>query len=117
MAVFIDGVEIMNPSDRKVIMFDIEQEDRTASGRLVSDYVATKRILQLSWSIIKHDDLKQILDILTSRRYHTIIYPDPQNGETHTITAKVSGNIQIGSWRVIGGVRYWKDVSLSLVEQ
>ncbi len=115
--VTIDGVGIITPSDTRVVPFDIEKEERAASGKLRVDTVATKRRLQFGWSLIKHEDIKCILDLLAAKKFHTIVYPDPQGGEAHTITAKVDGNVQISSWRRIGGVRYWRDVSISLIEQ
>lgn len=117
MAVLIDGQEIINPSSMQPLPFDIRRTELMASGKLRVQIIAEKRMLHLGWSLIKDTDLKQILDLLSAKAFHTVTYPDPQHGEDHTITAVVDGNIQISSWRTIGGVRYWQDVSISLREQ
>lgn len=70
----------------------------------------------MRWEIITDADLQQILGILDSKVFHAVQYPDPQNGETATITAYV-GDINQAAWQKIGGTRYWKDVSLALIEQ
>ncbi len=117
MAVLIDGVEIVKPSTIEVTPFILQRAERAASGRLRVDIIAEKRALQLGWSLIKDADMKQILDLLSAGVFHQVAYPDPQNGESHTISAKVDGEIRLASWRTIGGVRYWRDVGISLIEE
>jgi len=59
---------------------------------MVMDIIATKRRLDLSWEIIEDSELQKILNLLDSRVFHTVVYPDPQSGEEYTITAYV-GNL------------------------
>lgn len=117
MAVFIDGMKIFPPSSVDPTPLRIEREERTASGRLVVDTITEKRSVIFNWSLIGYDDLKAILDILNNGAFHQWTYPDPVNGEAYTILAKLSGEPGIKSWRVVGGKRYWKDVSMSIIER
>ena len=117
MAVLIDGVKIFSPSSIEPSKTVITREERTASGGLVVDVIAEKRSVSLSWDLLSYDDLKQILDILSTGVFHQLTYPDPQGGESHTITAKLNGEPRITSWRVVGGKRIWKNVSMSILER
>lgn len=116
MAVLINGIQIKTPTELKVGVFRLTKAERLASGKMAMEIIATKRRLDMRWEIITDADLQQILGILDSKVFHTVQYPDPQNGETATITAYV-GDINQAAWQKITGTRYWKDVSLALIEQ
>lgn len=111
----INGITIKTPTDLKVSVFRLTKSERTASGTMMMDIIAVKRRLDLSWAIISDTDLQTILNTLESRVFHTVIYPDPQGGDSKTITAYV-GEINAQAWQKVGN-RYWKDVSIALVEQ
>jgi hypothetical protein len=113
MAVLIDGIEIFPPSSIDPTPLRIEREERTASGRLVVDTVAEKRSVIFNWSLIGYDELKAILDILSTGAFHQWTYPDPVNGEEHTITAKLAKEPSITT----GGYRHWRNVSISIAER
>jgi len=117
MAVFIDGMKIFPPSSIDPTPVIVSREDQTASGKEVIDIIRRKTGVAFSWSLIGYDDLKAILDILNNGAFHQWTYPDPVNGEAYTILAKLSGEPGIKSWRVVGGKRYWKDVSMSIIER
>lgn len=110
----INGIQIKTPQ-LKVGMFTISKSERLASGKMSMDIIATKRRLDLRWPLIKDTDLQQLLNTLASKTFHSVVYPDPQNGETATITAYV-GDRNMDAWQKIGS-RYWKDVSIALIEQ
>lgn len=116
MAVLINGVQIKTPTELKVGVFRLSKAERLASGKMAMEVIAIKRRLDMRWEIIADSDLRTILDILKGKVFHTVQYPDPQNGETATITAYV-GDINQAAWQKIAGTRYWKDVSLALIEQ
>ncbi|QCX32450.1 hypothetical protein FDN13_01350 [Caloramator sp. E03] len=111
----INGITIKTPTDLKVGVFRITKSERTASGKMMMEIIAVKRRLDLRWEIISDIDLQIILNILESKVFHTVVYPDPQNGETATITAYV-GDINMEAWQKVGN-RYYKNVSLALIEQ
>lgn len=112
----IDGVTIKTPTELNPGVFRITKAKRTESGKMAMDVIAIKRRLDLRWEIIDDASLKQIMDLLESKVFHTITYPDPQRGEEATITAYV-GDINQAIWQKIHGTRYWRDVNIALIEQ
>lgn len=112
----IDGITIATPTELKVGVFRLTKAERTASGKMVMEIIAVKRRLDLKWNIIKDTDLKQIMDLLDAKVFHTVTYPDPQTGENTTITC-YTGDINMNAFRRIVNSRYYADVSLSLIEQ
>jgi len=116
MAIYINGTLIKTPTELKVGVFRLTKSERLASGKMAMEIIATKRRIDMRWEVISQDDLNTILNKLDEKVFHTIQYPDPQNGEIATITAYV-GDINQSAWQKIAGTRYWKDVSISLIEQ
>lgn len=55
---------LMTPFGRKLNISDIQlsREDRTASGRLVRDVIATKKEIRLRYRMIDGDELTKYLD-------------------------------------------------------
>lgn len=111
----INGITIKTPTDLKVGVFRITKSERLTSGKMAMEIIATKRRLDLRWEIITDTELQNIMNTLESRVFHTVIYPDPQKGENATITA-YAGDINYDVWQKIGN-RYWRNVSISLIEQ
>lgn len=116
MPMYIDGVPIKTPTELKVGIYRLSKAERTASGKMVMEVIAIKRRLDLTWEIIADDDLSTILDVLESKVFHTVTYPDPQSGESHTITAYV-GDITQEAFQRRAGKRFWRNVSIALIEQ
>lgn len=112
----IDGTTVKTPTDLKVGVFRITKAERLASGKMAMEIVAVKRRLDLSYALISEGDLKQIMDLLEAKVFHTVTYPDPQGGEEKTITAYVGDMNQV-AWQKLKGTRYWADVSVALIEQ
>ena len=112
----INGFTIKTPTDLKVGVFRITKAERLASGKMAMEIIAIKRRLDLKWEIIADVDLQQIFNILESRVFHTVVYPDPQSGESASMAAYV-GDISQEAWQKIKGVRYWRDISIALIEQ
>lgn len=113
--VTINGRAIADPSDIEVGQYRISKAERTAAGKMMMEIIAIKRSVTLKYNLIAETNLKVILDELESRTFHSLTYPDPQSG-SKTITVYV-GDIKENAWQTVGGVRYWRDVSIGLVEQ
>lgn len=112
----ISGQTVRTPTELKVGVFRISKAERLADGSMAIDIIALKRRLDCCWQIISAPDLQHLLNILESKTFHTVEYPDPQNGEAATLTAYV-GDINQAAWHRRDGVRYWRDVSISLIER
>lgn len=112
----INGHIIKTPTELKVGVFRISKAERLANGDMSLDIIAVKRRLDCTWAVISAIELQQIMDILDSGTFYTVEYIDPKNGEAGTITAYV-GDINQSAWYRKDGIRFWKDVSLALIER
>lgn len=109
----INTSPIRTPTQFETETFFIEQSTRLASGKLVIDRRATKRIFRLSYNEITGTELSTILSALTAPAFVT--YGFPAEIGTDTATVKV-GNIPRELWFNLGAKRL-RNVSLELIEQ
>ncbi len=114
--VLIDNRQIVQPASIEIGKFRLTKAQRTADGTMVMELIATKRQVQLGWAVIAAPDLDYILDLLDTGVFHQLTFPDPQGGESMTITVYV-GDISYKAWQYRDGVRYWRDVSITLIER
>lgn len=111
----INGQTIQTPTNCELGRFTLSKSGRAASGRMRTDVIAVKRRLDCSWTLISAPALKQIHDILESAAEYLVEFVDTRSGEVATMTA-YSGDRKNTLWHTIGGVRYWKDASIALIE-
>lgn len=113
---YIAGVKVARPADIRVGRFDLTKSNRTASGKMVMEVVrAGVRRVDVTWRYLPDADLQTILDVLAANKpFFSVRYPDA--GGEQTMTAYV-GDINAGLWHTVGGVRYWSEVTLALIEQ
>lgn len=116
MPLTINNTQVRTPTELKVATFRISRAERLASGLMSMEIVAVKRRLDLNYSFILETDIKLIMDLLESKVYHTVVYPDSQKGESHTITVYL-GDIGQNAGQRIANTRYWRDVSIALIER
>lgn len=111
----IAGVQVANPAEVKIGRFDLTKSNRTASGRMVMEYIATKRRVDVVWRYIPDADLQVILNLLAANKpFFTLEYPDVGGQQTITCYA---GDINTSLWHTINGVRRWSEVSIPFIEQ
>ena len=111
----IAGVTVKTPSELKVGRFDLTKSNRTASGKMMMELIATKRRVDCSWSLISDDDLQRIIDTITANKpFFMLEYPDVGGQRTMTCYA---GDINAVLWHTKNGIRYWQDVSIAFIEQ
>ena len=112
---YIAGTKVARPADIKVGRFDLTKSNRTASGKMVMEYIATKRRVDVVWRYIPDADLQVILNLLAvNKPFFTLEYPDAGGQQTMTCYA---GDINTSLWHTINGVRRWSEVSISFIEQ
>ncbi|MDQ7794155.1 MAG: hypothetical protein RDU89_07045 [bacterium] len=115
--VTINGQPIANASEIERGQFRITKAERTADGTMVMDLIAIKHRLDLRWNRIAEASYKEILNLLAGDVFYQVAYPDPQAPDgQRTITAYV-GDITDGVWQRVGGVRYFRDVRIGLIER
>jgi hypothetical protein len=111
----INGVDLPSPSDLQVGLMDISKADRNAAGTMIIERIATKRKLQISYSYLSADDLKQVLSAV-SPVFFTVTYPDPQTSTMRTGTF-YSGDRTCPMIDYKNGVPRYKDVKFDLIER
>ncbi len=112
---YIAGVRVATPSEIKIGRFDLTKSQRTASGKMVMEIIATKRRVDCTWALLKDSDLKQILDLIDAYKpFFTLSFPDAGSQATMTCYA---GDRNTSLWYTICGIRYWEKVSISFIEQ
>ena len=111
----IAGVTVKTPSELKIGRFDITKSNRSASGKMMMEIIATKRRVDVVWKMLKDSELQQILDLITANKpFFSLEYPDA--GGTKTMTC-YAGDIVTSLWHTKNGVRFWEDVQISFIEQ
>ena len=113
--IYIAGIKVASPADVKVGRFDLTKANRTASGRMKIEYIATKRRVDVVWRYIPDADLQVILNLLAANKpFFTLEYPDAGGQQTITCYA---GDINTSLWHTRNGIRYWSEVSIAFIEQ
>ena len=111
----IAGVTVKTPSELKVGRFDLSKSNRTASGRMAMELIATKRRVDCVWRMIPDNELQKIIDTITANKpFFALEYPDAGGQRTMTCYA---GDIVTSLWHTKNGVRYWEEVSVGFIEQ
>lgn len=113
--VWLNGTLLPEPHALDLGIHDVTRAARTASGRMTMEHIARKRTVSLEYERLVGADLDAIFANLESRMFHTLRYPDPQGGE-RTITAYV-GDRTCGAFHTIDGIRWWKGVKFTMIEQ
>lgn len=106
----INDIVIPTPQGFTTTNRRIEQTDRTANGRLVVDVIANKKGFELSWTAIRGDELKKIIDELED--FATLEY----EGEEAVQTADVYLSSEISRELLIKENRLYINISLLLEE-
>ena len=111
----IAGVTVKAPSELKVGRFDLTKSNRTASGCMTMELIATKRRVDCVWRMVPDNELQKIIDTITANKpFFSLEYPDA--GGTKTMTC-YAGDIVTSLWHTKNGVRFWEDVQISFIEQ
>ena len=111
----IAGTQVKAPTELKVGRFDISKAERSASGKMMLEIIATKKRVDVTWKILPDSDLKAIINTITANKpFFTLEYPDAGGSKTMTC---YSGDILTGLWHTKNGVRYWEEVTIPFIEQ
>lgn len=86
---------------------------RSASGRMIGDVIAEKQTFAITWGVLTRAELETIQAALTSGFYPFSLVED---GTVTTITA-YRGTLSAALLGSFGGVTYYKDVTVSVIQQ
>ena len=110
----INGAAVKSPAQLKVRLLEVGAgETRSASGELVSDRVAVKRRLSLSWAFLEPEELSALLS--AAGESFQAEYPDPMGGMRTAFFR--CGEAATGVMRMVGGAPVWTDVSMEWTER
>lgn len=108
-----------NPSTMKAGLTKIQKTDRTMDGTLVTDIIAYKNTLTVTWDFLRDADLRSLVSELKIRAFCTIEYQDPQSSDIknlRTMTAQ-AGDLSYQAHYDYGlDEIVWKSVSITFTE-
>jgi hypothetical protein len=111
----IDDVQMPTPSGIVVSIMDLSKAERNAAGNMVIERIATKRKLEISYSLLAQDKMSQILQAI-SPVFFTVKYFDPQDNDYKTGTF-YAGDRKVNAMDYLGGKIRWKDITFNLIER
>lgn len=117
MSFNVNGVDIKNPSEFKIELFNITNMQRLANGSMTGNLIAKKRKFYFTYAVITGEEWDAILDAIwnTNRLFFTLKYP--YNGTTKYAQVYV-GSIPADLHRVGTGKDWvWKNLTFNLIEQ
>ena len=104
--------QIYTPTDFRISMNEIVREQRTASGKLVKDVIATKRVFSLTYNALKPEQVNVLLTEKNRNQFLEFEYPD--GGEQKKAIVWFG---EIDRTRLLKGIEIWKNFSFILEEQ
>lgn len=113
--IWINGVEMITPTDLQVGIFDISKAERNSLGDMIIERVNTKRKLFLTYSFLTEDQAATILRQIAPTFYN-VTYIDPQLKTTET-GSFYCGDRNIGWVDYQNGVPRYRDLTFNLIEK
>lgn len=111
----INTAAILTPSDFSVGIMDITKADRSASGKMKIQKIATKRKIEVTYKYLSRSQLATLLQSISST-FFTVEYPDPQTGTLRSGTF-YCGDRNAAAMDYIDGTIRWKDIKFNFIEQ
>lgn len=104
--------KIPTPNEFRIGPEKILRRDRTASGKLVADTIATKKTFELSYTAIDESDTETLLNLHDQNEFLSFLYPD--RGETMQATVWFS---EFPREKLISPQNYWGNITITLEER
>jgi len=111
----IAGTAVANPASIEVGEADLSKSNRTASGRMVMEIIATKRRLDVTWRYLPDPERRKIRDLIRANRPFFLV--TWQDGDSADSMIAYAGDRRQKLWLPVGGVRYWEEFSVAFIEQ
>lgn len=117
MAITIKGGGVTLPSPVSVTAGNeiiwSSNTGRSASGKMIGDVIAEKKTFAITWGVLTRAELESIRTQLISGFYPFSLIED---GAVTSITA-YRGTLSATLLGSFGGVTYYKDVTVSVIQQ
>lgn len=119
MSLILKAGDVELPSPTKIstsdeIIWSSNTGRSTESGKMIGDVIANKKNIDIEWGVLTESQLKKITDNLASGFYPFTFRDD---GEVKTITAYRSSIKKEHLGYMSDGVYYYKNVSVSVIQQ
>lgn len=116
--VYLKAGSIDLPSPVKIsasdeIIWSANTGRSTESGKMVGDIIAEKKTVDIEWGVLTAAEMKTISNNLKSGFYPVSFYDD---GEFITITS-YRGTLKKEYLGCFGGVHYYKNATVSIIQQ
>lgn len=114
----INGVTVKAPKSFSFAVMDLDgQTERTASGKMKRDRIATKRKLEVEWGHLSDSEVSAILSAVTPI-FFQVTYPDALTGTQRTGTFYVGDRTAPAyNWVPSMAKSKWEGLSMNFVEQ
>lgn len=114
-----NDTELKEPSSLSFKKYHITNQERTMSGNLVVDYVATKNSLNATWNILTDKEFKLLSRIIENGKsesgFINLQFVEPETTKLKSITAYTE-EINYYPYFLADGTVVWRDVSVNFVE-
>jgi len=115
MSISINGTVLPDPVAIKTQDVDIVRTKETASGRVVMDYIATKKVVQVAWGVLTDTEMSQILDTIAANKpFFQLTFTDAGGDTTITVYAD---RIDREILSIYGGEILWKSLTITFKER
>lgn len=112
----INGVELPAPDSIQPGIMDISKGRRNSAGTMLIRRIATKRKLELSWTILKANQLSKILK-LVSEVFFNVEYIDPEDNKVKSGTFYAGDRTMQIALMKNGVVELYKNVKFNVIER
>jgi len=85
-----------------------------ASGKIVKDVTGYRPTILASWDFVPADTITNLLTLLRSGSFFTVLYPAPTGDESGIFSITYP---TLGLFSFIGGIPVWHNVTLSMEGQ
>jgi len=103
---------IPTPNGFSITTQEIAREGRTASGRLVKDIIAVKKVFTLEYNALTAEQVQTLLTEYERREFLSFIYPD--RGQNRTATVWFA---ELPRELLLTSIEHWGNFSITLEEQ
>lgn len=110
----LGGVAVPTPSTMNVMIYDITEGDRDATGTMHLDLVATKYKLECTWSFLTQSQMTQLLNAIKPISF-SASFIDPTTGSKKSIKV-YKGDRSIPVFRVVNGQNQYQEFKVNFIE-
>lgn len=110
----------IEPTSVSMKKYHISNQERTMSGNLVVDYIATKNSLSATWSLLSDNEFKTLMELIelnsdSSDNFFDLEFVEPESENLKKIKA-YADEISYYPYFLADGSMVWRDVSVDFVE-